>query len=510
VKRSAVLAVALALVGVAVPTAADARGCPRSVVADDFASVATLRQLNRVEWRYGVRATGNANHRHFIDWLERQMKAIRGVRTRSVSYRIRRWGSKSTSLSMNGALLSVAGPIPYSEPTGPAGVTAPLVYLQPGEAITAASSGGRIVVRDRVAGSGKEDPDLEAAAAAGAKGLIFVKDLPRRQIRGFYRPYRGIHWEVPGVYLGADEGQQIKDALAGGAQVEGTLIVRATVTPAFTRMVLATLPGHGKRRFVVESHTDGVNAIWDNGPIVMVAMARYLADLPRRCRPPVEFAFTTAHLYQELVPGQGGGGSARQLAKRLDRDYARGRLAAVIALEHFGAWHYDSVPRSNGPGNVLRRTHEHELLAVPITDSDALRQAASRELAKARIQPASVIAGVDPADPNRVPEHCSFGGEGGPYNQQLIPTIGAIAGPAVLFAPEFGMEAVDFPFMRRQSLAFTNLLLDISGMSQTAIDGTIPEQRRRRAAGAPGCGDEGATAVAALCLVRDEVLFRPE
>jgi hypothetical protein len=485
VKRA--VAAGVALLALALPSAAAARPCPRAVSPSDFASAATLRKLNAVQWRFGVRATANANHRRFVGWLERTMKDVPGVRMRSVGYRISRWDHRSTALRLQGAPLPVAGPIPYTRPTGPAGVTAPLVHVPAGQAITAANAAGRIVVRDRGSGSGKEDPDLEAAAAAGARGLLFVKNLPRRQIRGFYRPYRGIHWGVPGAYLGADEGQRVKDALAGGGRVEATLTLRATRTPAKTRMLLATMRGRSRRRFVVESHTDGVNAIWDNGPIVMVAMARYLARLPIRCRPTVQFAFTTGHLHQHLVSREESGGSARQLAKQLDREYERGRVAAVMALEHFGAWHYETVPRSDGPGGVLRRADDHELLAVSTTESRGLRQAVRRNVRG--IGPTAVLPGLDPADPSRVPPHCSFGGEGGPFNQQLIPTVGAISGPEVLFAPAFGMEAVDFPFMRRQSLAFTNLLLDMSRMSQAAIAGEIPEQRRRRKAGAPGCDD---------------------
>jgi S-formylglutathione hydrolase FrmB len=467
------------------PPVAAASACPGRVDPADFASAATIRRLNAVESRLGVRATANRNHRRFVDWLERRMMDVPGVRLRSAGYRIRRWDHRSTSLSVQGTPLPVAGPIPYTHPTGASGVTAPLVYLPPGEAITAANAAGRIVVRDRVPGGVKEDPDLEAAGAARAAGLLFVKDLPLRQIRGFYRPYRGIHWKVPGAYLGADEGQRIKDVLAPDTGARATLTLRASVTPADTRMLLARLPGRGKRRFVVESHTDGVNAIWDNGPIAMVAMARYLARLPRACRPPVEFAFTTGHLHQHLVSRSEAGGSAKQLAKQLDREYDRGLVGAVLALEHLGAYHYERVLRSDGPGAVLRRTREHEVLAISVTDSARLRAAVTR--AVAGIAPTVVIPGVDAADPNRVPAHCSFGGEGGPYDQQLIPTVGAIAGPEVLFAPAFGMEAVDFAFMRRQSIAFTNLLLDLSRMPQPAIAGRIEEQRRQRRAGAPGC-----------------------
>jgi hypothetical protein len=447
-----------------------------------------------VQWRLGVRATGNRSHRRYVDWLERRMREVPGVRMRSVAFRIRRWDHRSTTLRLNGEALPLAGPIPY---TAPGTATAPVVHVPAGQPITAANAAGRIVLRDV---TGREDPDLEAAGAAGAAGLLFAKDLPRRQLRGFYRPYRGVHWDVPGAYLGADEAQQIEDALARGGPVIATLRLRASVTPATTRMPLATLPGRGGRRLVVESHTDGVNAIWDNGPIVMLAMARYLARLPRRCRPTVEFAFTTAHLYQSKS-------GAKWLARRLDREYERGRLAAVVAVEHFGAYHYAAVPRIDGPGSVLRRRPTHAPLVVAVTDSERLRAAVRRAVAP--IAPAPVVDGLDPVVRGRAPERCSFGGEGSPYNQRLIPTVGAIAGPPVLFAPAFGMEAVDFHFMRRQSVAFTGLLLRLGRMPQAAIAGKVPELRRRRAAGAPGCDAGGASARIALCPIPAVPATRP-
>ena len=59
----------------------------------------------------------------------------------------------------------------------------------------------------------------------------------------------------------------------------------------FTRIVWS-------ERIVFASHTDGMNAVWDNGPTAILALAQYFASLPLECRSrTIEFAFTTAHLY---------------------------------------------------------------------------------------------------------------------------------------------------------------------------------------------------------------------
>jgi hypothetical protein len=38
--------------------------------------------------------------------------------------------------------------------------------------------------------------DLQAAADAGARGLLFLTDLPREQVRGQYAPYEGVRWRT--------------------------------------------------------------------------------------------------------------------------------------------------------------------------------------------------------------------------------------------------------------------------------------------------------------------------
>ena len=70
---------------------------------------------------------------------------------------------------------------------------------------------------------------------------------------------------------------------------------------------------------IVETHSDGVNPLWDNGSVPMLAIARYFATLPRRCRPgPMEFVLTTAHLYQRL-DGRSHGAGDELYARRIDR-----------------------------------------------------------------------------------------------------------------------------------------------------------------------------------------------
>jgi hypothetical protein len=523
VVREVVVMGAALLTIAASPAAALGATCPDRTSADQLSSQARIRALNEQQWKLGPRPTGTRAHARFIDLLEREMRAIDGVRTSSVRYRIRRWDSRSTTMRLDGADLPVAGPVPYAKATGAGGVTAPLAAVPPDQAITTDNAAGRIVVRDAtptsvplsvffpgILGRSVFDPgatldrdapyqrdflsydarvqDLEDAARAGAAGVLFLLDRPREQVAGHYAPYEGVHWGVPAAFLGADESQRVREALAGGAP-SATLAVDATTTPATTRMLLARLPGASRERLVVESHTDGVNAVWDNGPVAMIAMARYLARLPRACRPrTIQFAFTTGHLYQRLRGTAVRDGSAELLAHQLDRDYDKGTVAGVVAVEHLGARQYEPVARSEGaPGRVLRRTGRSELTLVGVTDSSRLVRAVETVVLRRDLRRTAVLAGADIADAGRVPPHCSMGGEGTSYNKHLLPTVGLIAAPATLYDPPFGLEGIDFAEMRAQTLAITDLLLALGPMSRSAIAGKVIDYRRQRRNGTPGC-----------------------
>ncbi|MDX6665484.1 MAG: hypothetical protein QOG68_1690, partial [Solirubrobacteraceae bacterium] len=235
--------------------AAQAVTCPTAPDPGALPTVAALKQSHEFLAKLGVRPTGSATHARYVQWIRQQLATIPGVTTHDLNYKINRWTPRSAKLTMridgHTTTVPIADAIPYSHPTGRRGVSAALAYVPADQQITAANSARRIVVRDAPAGSvpyydlflpvvswETYDPgntinpadnlygdfinylpriaDLRAAAAAGAKGIIFVKDRPRRQLVGHYEPYEGEAWKVPGVFLGSDEGKAITDAIAAG------------------------------------------------------------------------------------------------------------------------------------------------------------------------------------------------------------------------------------------------------------------------------------------------------
>ncbi len=522
-----IAAFALALLATAAafaPNAASAASCPTATGAK-FAGLPQMKAWNKKLSQFGARPTGSPNHKRYINWLDGQLSGIKGIKVTSIHYRFNRWLSKSTSfhatLAGRNANLPVVGPVPYSRVTRRHGVTAPLIHLPSDEPITAANSAGKIVVRDLVASSiqyglfsfvswfsydpdhtidpnaqykreflnNQPSDDMKAADAAGAAGVVFVHELPRKQIQGQYRPYDGIHWRTPGVHLGIDEGTRLEQAIDGGTAGLGHIVVRAQQTKnAVTRSIIGHLPGPGKRRFVVETHSDGMNAVWDNGNVPILAIAHYFAKLPKRCRPgPMEFLFTTAHLYQRLDPSQHGAGDS-EYAKVLDRDYDRGTVGLVLTLEHLGARDYEAVPRGGGlPGLTLVKTRTTELSTTFVSESDFLVNTLEQLIQARDVRRSLLMKGTALADDSHVPPYCSFGGEATPYEQHLIPSVGFITSPWILFDPGYGMSSIDFRLLRRQTLMFGDFLLRLRGASQDSIAGAYTQYRQQRAQGKPTC-----------------------
>lgn len=493
-------------------------GCPSTVGAASFADADRLLALNEVMSDFGPRPTGSPAHQRFIEWLERRTSGLPGVRIESLEHRFDRWTERRSALRLlggpgKGDAVRVSSAVPYARATGPAGVSAPVVYVPPDAAIGDTDARGKIVVRDFEAASipnavftalswwsydpdlvlaktiaasyerdwlsAQRQVDLRAAKEAGAAGLVFVHGFPHSQVKGHYAPYDGIRWGVPALYVGADEGAELKRAAASGRSVR--LELRASEGPVRTRTLIATLPGASDERIVVTSHTDGINAVWDNGPISMVAMAEHFASLDRECRPrTLQFVFTTAHLFQALGGPGTHDGSARIMAERLDSEYDRGTVAAVLAVEHMGARNYEAVPREGDrPGRVLTPSGYNEPSSFFIGESPALSAAVLASVVGHDLRETIALRGADLPAP-RIPPHHSFGGEGGPYHQRLVPTIAFVTGPWSLFNPAFGLEAIDEDLLHAQTLVFSDIVHGIETTPREVLGGGYLAYRQAR------------------------------
>src|SRR3954454_15085178 len=202
----------------AAPALAD---CPVAPAPGALPDAAGLRAVNAFLGPRGARPTGSPQQTAYIDWIRRQVRAIPGVQLTEQGFTLHRWSAQATKLRLRidgrPSVLGVADAIPYTQGTDARGVAGPAALIPDDQAITAGNARGRIVVRPAPAGSvpmydfllpvvswETYDPDhtrgpsgtfygdfinynarlkdLRDAAAAGAKGLLFVKYLARRQL----------------------------------------------------------------------------------------------------------------------------------------------------------------------------------------------------------------------------------------------------------------------------------------------------------------------------------------
>jgi hypothetical protein len=484
-------------VGPMVSSPAAAAACPSTVDPGAFASADELRSLTKVMDDLGPRPTASPAQLEYIESIEAELADIGGFTMSALPEQIDRQLDRSAALSVGGVSLPVAGAVPYARPTGGGGVRGRLLSVPAGTAISSTDVAGAIVVRPAATGMVQYaifgavayylyDPDrtidplanyerdnfgyvqrvtdLREAAAGGAAGLVFVHGFPTEQVRGQYAPYEGERWEVPAVYVGADEGARLVEAAAAGGSASLRTTASRRLSP--TRSVIATLPGQSDERIVIQSHTDGMNAVWDNGPAAMLALARYFAALPLACRPrTLQFVFTTAHLHLS----QSG---AYRFAGVLDDEYASGTVALVVAIEHLGAREFAAVPRTDGgPGRRLEPTGRSELLVTFAMESPLLVGLLIDRVTAHDLRRSFVLRGAD-APRAGFPPHRSFGGEGGPYREHLVPTVAGITGPWTLYDPSFPMELlVDFELMRRQAMAFGDVVLAVDDVPRQVIAG---------------------------------------
>ena len=485
----------------------------------DFASEQELSEtLDRIGG-CGARTTGSKIHNELVQWLENELHSIPGLSIRNSDDEILRWQTKPTeslgeagSLSLSrpegNVVVPVAGAVPFSLPT--TGLSGPLLYLPPDIPITDVDVVGKIILREFPAhpvpypmvflpahsrtrdldadllknydrpGLADEplSRDLIAAGEAGAAGMIIMFDIERSQIESYFEPHQGVHYQLPAVFVGADEAAMLR--AEASRSTFASLTIRAEVSTQLSRNIFATLPGQTKERVIYQTHTDGNTFIQENGAVAVLALARYFAKQPLSARKrTIEFALTSGHLH---ISHEGSALHADNLDSHYDAD---GNLVLVIPMEHLGSREIDAFPRGTGkPGRELRFTGRGEIMFWCVGPSPPVVKAVQRAVARRKLDRVLITRGTSMPDTSRVPTFTSFGGIGTYYHNKLLPTTSLISGPWSLWAPGFGRDAVDISRMRSQILAMGDVYLAIQDVSRDEIAGGYRDYRQKRANGA--------------------------
>jgi hypothetical protein len=230
--------------------------------------------------------------------------------------------------------------------------------------------------------------------------------------------------------------------------------LEAHVANAHGRNLLGLIPGASKELVAINCHTDGTNGLEDNGPIAIIAISQYLARIPRHLLPrTILLMLTTGHF--------AGGIGARTFISHRRHDLVP-RVAAAVTIEHLGAQEW--LP--NGAGE-FQATGNPEPAAVFGAPNRALLDAAYAAVAGAKADPTFMIPPLN-RNPHGADNYAAWPGEGSylwkwSSTSGGIPDANYITGPTYLLNGGFRtINKIDFARMRREAIAFTQMLLNLS------------------------------------------------
>ena len=445
----------------------------------------------------GLRATGSRAEANSVDEIRDQLERAGVKHVHFEPVPMKRWSIADWDLELTGGAaagkVKTASYIPYSGKTPKEGVTGELVFVEHGTTPPAGSLAGKIAVFDVDIASiplvaltalaypdSSYDPEgqlggnqmykrpylsidaviemLEKLSAAGAAGAVGIIDFPYEGAKGTYFPYDGVIRDVPGVYVDRAVGAQLKQQAEAGAQAR--LKLPAKIKKVKSRNLIGMIPGESKEIVTLHCHTDGSNALEDNGPSAIVAMAQYLARLPRKALPrTIMILLTTGHF--------AGGKGVRSYLERHEGDLVK-RTNAALTVEHLGLKEWNELPSGE-----MGLTGNWEPGAIFAPGSSALVEASYKALVKAKAKPAGVLRPLNPGGTG-TSDDAVWPGEG----QYLfgiggIPTANYITGPTYLL--NWGVDTTDkviFRRVRNEAIAFTDMILRLGRTSRSRLRST--------------------------------------
>ena len=210
-----------------------------------------------------------------------------------------------------------------------------------------------------------EPVPLLDAKNAGVRGVVVAwTGLPDEEVVNQYNPFTTSYPAAsglpspgdpgcPAVWVGDAAGTELA-GLAAGGQATATLVLTADITAgAATETVWGWLKGSGDtgEHIIINTHTDGPNAVEENGGLGLLALARHLAALPSRNRD-MYFALVTGHfqlpqfsstILNPAHPEVGQGAVSRWM---LDHPHIWQAAVLGVTAEHLGATMWTDDPET--------------------------------------------------------------------------------------------------------------------------------------------------------------------
>jgi hypothetical protein len=445
----------------------------------------------------GLRATGSRPQEQYLDALHDRMERVGIQQVRAEPAPFQRWTPSSWGIDIvagsDAGAVPASSYVPYSGQLPPEGVTAPLVYVKP-ESVPAGSLQGKVALIDidipqtklqrfiSLSYDGYDPTHLlpperdyvrvwlgnmlsrfAAVRAAAPSAVIAILPLDNAAAAGMYTPYDGIVRSTPGLYVARDAGARLKLVAAAGGTVRVKL--SAEVDHFAGRNLVGVIPGRTSEFVILHSHTDGPNGIEDNGPDLIVAMAQYLARIPRDLLPRgIQIVLTTGHFV-------GGAGSRAFI--RQHREDLLPQVAAAVTVEHVGAMDYALQDGSFRPTGLL----EPPIVFMP-PDADVLATEVLRGLASGGMEGTLLAKPTNPK-PKNMDTDSAWPGEGEyMWNNGGLPDANYICGPNYLFNGGYAtVHCTDFAMMRHAAMGFADMALALTRIPKEKLRVPPPGDR---------------------------------
>ena len=322
----------------------------------------------------GPKLTGSKGQLEFIRYIKDQIRAM-GLEVMIDPFFFESWRDTAHSLSIetdDGTFsdIPVSSVHPYSGETPEDGITAPMIYLNKLDKTFKAEN--KIVVikiedlgnihsevafdkrsafpADTTMPSFYNGPVATAMVKCLAEGAlklmkaaaaVFVWDgIPDRAVEGQYMPFIQDYLGIPVLWVNETNGKTLIQAAKQG-KIARLLLTAVKEKYTYTESFYTIIPGENAGECVIiNTHTDGPNAIEENGPIALLEIMRNLKDRPLK-RTHI-FLFTTGHFrlpkFKDIRTGSFQSAS-KWLAKHRNLWDGKGshlKCVANLAIEHLG------------------------------------------------------------------------------------------------------------------------------------------------------------------------------
>lgn len=444
----------------------------------------------------GTRVTGTPSHNVLIDHIKGALELLGlPVYTDHINFTYNDQLISPPKLVINDTELKISSYLPYSGNTGPEGLTGQLLDLTGSNVknITWARASGKIAVvnitsglvdyRDTLAPwTGQPDwyvatgipptvadakvGNLSQAAQAGVKGVIHLwENISTGSAYGQYTPFKRLFQNIPSVFVAGKAAEAVKLAIKENATatltLEGKLYPNTTTRTIYTVFEGTQFPNE---TVIINTHTDGTNALEENGHIAIISYARHLLTNPPK-RTTV-LVFVTGHMHQPAFSTRG-----RAMRRWLDDhmefwsggDDNNMTAVASTCVEHLGAleWAEDLSNDTYFPTGQLA----DEILYANTPETLELLQKHWNGAREGFLRVS-----------NPIPKGVQFG-EGQPLTDVGIPNVSLVTSPLYTVAEmprEFDeRDLIDIPAMKRQIDSFFRVWGDMDTLGRDAF-GIVP------------------------------------